>query len=95
MAGTEDTIGKCVKCVEDRFGKCKFNKHTCTNCVVGCTKDEDGNVTLDQDEYIKHLRPIRHPESTRADADAQAPKMVADMFVGLRGALAYALITQA
>eukprot|EP00959_Pyramimonas_sp_CCMP1952_P222810 4658018-Pyramimonas_sp.AAC.1 len=56
--------------------------------------DEDGNVTLDQDEYMKQLHPIQHAELTGADADAQATKMVADMFVSLRGALACALFTQ-
>eukprot|EP00959_Pyramimonas_sp_CCMP1952_P314785 6589438-Pyramimonas_sp.AAC.1 len=56
MAGTGDTIGKHVMSnVEDIFGKCKLNKLTCTNCAVRYTKDEDGNVTLDQDEYIKQL----------------------------------------
>eukprot|EP00959_Pyramimonas_sp_CCMP1952_P091721 1920069-Pyramimonas_sp.AAC.1 len=94
MAGTEDTMDKYVKCVEDAFVKCKLNKRTCTNCAVRYTKDEDGNVTLDQDEYIKQLRPIQLPELTGAKADAPATKMVADMFVSLRGALAYALITQ-
>eukprot|EP00959_Pyramimonas_sp_CCMP1952_P352558 7386521-Pyramimonas_sp.AAC.1 len=50
MAGTEGTIDKYIKCVGDTFGKCKLNKHTYTNCAVRYTKDEDGNVTLDQDE---------------------------------------------
>eukprot|EP00959_Pyramimonas_sp_CCMP1952_P463709 9485399-Pyramimonas_sp.AAC.1 len=36
---------------------------------------------------------MQHPDCTGADADAKASKMVADMFVSLRGALAYALIT--
>eukprot|EP00959_Pyramimonas_sp_CCMP1952_P236514 4942686-Pyramimonas_sp.AAC.1 len=45
-------------------------------------------------EYIKQLRPIQHPELTGADAGAQASKMVADMCVSLRGALAHALSTQ-
>eukprot|EP00959_Pyramimonas_sp_CCMP1952_P204549 4277177-Pyramimonas_sp.AAC.1 len=58
------------------------------------TQDGDGNATLDQDEYIKQLRPIELPELTGAGADAKASKMVADMFVSLRGALAYALIAQ-
>eukprot|EP00959_Pyramimonas_sp_CCMP1952_P236382 4939865-Pyramimonas_sp.AAC.1 len=71
MAGTEDTIDKCVK------------------------RGEDGSVILDPDEYIKQLRPVQHPELPGADADVQAFKMVADMFVSLRGALAHALITQA
>eukprot|EP00959_Pyramimonas_sp_CCMP1952_P193676 4049938-Pyramimonas_sp.AAC.1 len=94
MAGAKDTIDKCVKCVEDTFGKCKLTKHTCTNCAVRYAKDEGGNVNLDQDEYIKQFRLIQHPELIGADADAQASKMVACMFVSLRGALAYALITQ-
>eukprot|EP00959_Pyramimonas_sp_CCMP1952_P266211 5565703-Pyramimonas_sp.AAC.1 len=47
------------------------------------------------DAYIRQLRPMQHPELTGADAGAQATKMVADMFVSLRGALAYAPITQA
>eukprot|EP00959_Pyramimonas_sp_CCMP1952_P142772 2989096-Pyramimonas_sp.AAC.1 len=78
MASSEDTIAKYAKCVVETFGKCKLNKHTCTNRAVRRTKDEVGNVTLDQDEYIKQLRPIQHPKLTGADADAQASKMVAD-----------------
>eukprot|EP00959_Pyramimonas_sp_CCMP1952_P395913 8295643-Pyramimonas_sp.AAC.1 len=78
VAGTEDTIGKHVKSVEDTFGKCNLNKHTCTNCAAMYSKDEDGNVNLDQDGYIKQLRPIQHPDLTGADADAEASKMVAD-----------------
>eukprot|EP00959_Pyramimonas_sp_CCMP1952_P243143 5082563-Pyramimonas_sp.AAC.1 len=74
MAGTEDTIDKHVKCVD----------------VLGYTKYDDGNVTLDQDEYFKQLRPIQHPELTSADADAQTTRTVADMFVSLRSALAHA-----
>eukprot|EP00959_Pyramimonas_sp_CCMP1952_P336094 7037599-Pyramimonas_sp.AAC.1 len=94
MAGTEGTIDKCVKCVEDTFGKCKLNKRTCTTCAVRYAKDEDGSVILDQAECIEQFRPIQHSELTGADADAQASKMVADMFVSLRGAVSYALVTQ-
>eukprot|EP00959_Pyramimonas_sp_CCMP1952_P242450 5067723-Pyramimonas_sp.AAC.1 len=94
MAATEDTIDKCVKFVEEIFGKCKLNKHTCTNCAVRYTKDVDGNVSLDQDEYIQQLRPIRRPELTGEDAGAKASKVVADVFASLRVALAHALITQ-
>eukprot|EP00959_Pyramimonas_sp_CCMP1952_P353696 7410433-Pyramimonas_sp.AAC.1 len=94
MASTEGTIDKSVNCVVDTFGKCKLNKHTYTNSAVIYIKDEDGNVTLNQYEYIKQLRLIQHPELTGADAGAQSAKMVACMFVSLRGALACALITQ-
>eukprot|EP00959_Pyramimonas_sp_CCMP1952_P224486 4694001-Pyramimonas_sp.AAC.1 len=68
------------------LGKCKLNKHTYTNCVARHAKDGGGNVTSDQDEHIKQLRPIQHPELTVADADAKASNMVADMFFSLRGA---------
>eukprot|EP00959_Pyramimonas_sp_CCMP1952_P319098 6676670-Pyramimonas_sp.AAC.1 len=78
MAGTEDAIDKCAKCVDGTSGKCQLNKHASTNCAARLTKDADGNVTLDQDEYIKQLSPIQHPEFTGADADAEASKMVAD-----------------
>eukprot|EP00959_Pyramimonas_sp_CCMP1952_P465052 9487633-Pyramimonas_sp.AAC.1 len=82
MTGTEDTIDNGVKRVENTFGKCKLIRHTCTNCVVTYTKDEDGN-----------LRPIQHPELSSADADAEEFTMVADMFAGRRGARAHASIT--
>eukprot|EP00959_Pyramimonas_sp_CCMP1952_P229508 4798548-Pyramimonas_sp.AAC.2 len=73
MAGTEDTIDMCVQRVEDTFGKCKRNKHTCTNCAVRHTENEEGDATVDPNEYIKQLRPAQHPELTGADADAQTP----------------------
>eukprot|EP00959_Pyramimonas_sp_CCMP1952_P114843 2400905-Pyramimonas_sp.AAC.1 len=83
MAGTEGAIGKCFECAEDTPGKAQTQQHTYTNCDVVCTKDGGDN-----------LRPAQHPELTGADADAKTSKMIADMFVSLRGALARALITQ-
>ena len=58
MTGMEEHIDTYIKCVEDTFGKCKLNKHTYPNCAVRYTKDSNGNVALDQDDYIKQLRPI-------------------------------------
>ncbi len=50
---------------------------------------------MDQDEYIKTMRPIVSPELTGAPAEQEATKLVADQFVSLRGALAYTILTQA
>ena len=50
---------------------------------------------LDQDEYIKTMRPIVHPDLTGSKPEDLATKPVNDQFVSLRGALAYATITQA
>eukprot|EP00959_Pyramimonas_sp_CCMP1952_P021290 449042-Pyramimonas_sp.AAC.1 len=67
---------------------------TLSACAARCTTDGGGNATHDQNEYVKQLRPIQHPELTDADDDAKASNMAAGMYVSLRGALAYALITQ-
>eukprot|EP00959_Pyramimonas_sp_CCMP1952_P384584 8060214-Pyramimonas_sp.AAC.1 len=67
-----------VQRVENVFGKCKLNKHSYTNCAVRCTKNEQGDVIMDQDEHIKQQRPITHPELTGAAADAKATTLIAD-----------------
>eukprot|EP00959_Pyramimonas_sp_CCMP1952_P224361 4691538-Pyramimonas_sp.AAC.2 len=36
VAGTEDTIDKCVKCVEDMLGNCAFNAHIFQRCCEIC-----------------------------------------------------------
>ena len=94
MAGEEDTIDKYVKAVEGTFGTCKLNRHSYTNCAVRYTKTEDGHAHSYQDGCIKQLRPIQHPELTGMNAEAKAINTATDMFVSLRGALAYSLITQ-
>eukprot|EP00959_Pyramimonas_sp_CCMP1952_P004639 97241-Pyramimonas_sp.AAC.1 len=66
MAGVEETIDKCVKCVEGAFGACKLNGHSCANCAARCSETGGGRVQLDQ------LRPMQHPELTGAVAEEQA-----------------------
>ena len=56
---------------------------------------DNGDVVLDQDGYIATLRPIMTPELTGTPPEHEATKNVADMFVSLRGALAYTTLTQA
>lgn len=57
------------------------------------TKDHD--VIMDQHEYIETLRPIVSNELTGKAAEHEATKAVSDLFVSLRGALAYTTLTQA
>eukprot|EP00959_Pyramimonas_sp_CCMP1952_P219421 4587633-Pyramimonas_sp.AAC.1 len=94
MTGLKKNVDDDVQRVEKVFGKYKLDKHYYTNCAIRYTKNEQGDVIMDQDEYIKQLRPITHPELTGAATDAKATKLIADMFVSLRGAFAYAIITQ-
>ena len=95
MAGQEKEIDNYTAEVEKVFGKCKLNKKTFTNCGVKYAQLDNGDVTMDQDDYIKTLRPIMTPELTGAAAEQDATKLVTDMFVSLRGALAYTILTQA
>jgi len=95
MAGTEPLIDAYHAEVEKVFGSCKINKHQFTNCGVRYTMQDNHDVVMDQDVYIATMRPVVHRELTGAAAEREATKAVADMFVSLRGALAYTTLTQA
>ena len=64
MTGIETDIDQYIASVESVFGKCKVTKHQYTNCGVRHTKHKHGDVTMDQHEYIKTLRPIVSHELT-------------------------------
>ena len=66
--------------MEDTFGPCKLHKQTFTNCGVRHTKLENGDVTLDQDEYIDTLRPIVSDELTGRSPNDEATVKVASLF---------------
>ena len=95
MTGTDSGINEYIKLVEATFGTCKVNRHNFTCVGVRFQKTDDGDVILDQDAYIKTMRPIIHADLTGADPETEATKPVQDMFVSLRGALAYTALTQA
>ena len=52
-------------------------------------------MTTDRDECIKTVRPIVSSELTGAPAETEATKTVTNLFVSLRGALAYTALAQA
>jgi hypothetical protein len=95
MTGTEVKIDHYRAEVEKVFGPCKLEKHSFTNCGVRSTMQDNHDVQLDQDEYIDTLRPIVSSELTGAAPEKDATKYVSDLFVSLRGALAYTTLTQA
>ena len=94
MAGTEAKIDEYALWIEQEFDKCKLSKRQYTNCGVQSTLLDNHDVTQDQDAYIDTLRPIVSNELTGAPAERDATKVVSDMFVSLRGALAYTAMTQ-
>ena len=94
LTGQESLVDDYVKMVEKVFGECKVSKHSFTCVGVRHQKLENGDISLDQDEYIKTMRPIVSPELIGAPPDAKATKHVSDQFGSLRGALAYTALTQ-
>jgi len=94
MTGDEGHVDHYITDVEKVFGKCKVTKHQFTNCGVRYTKRKHGDVAMDQDEYIKTLRPIVSHELTGKPPAETATKLVCDQFVSLRGAVAYTVLTQ-
>ena len=95
MAGTEKDIDEYTRLVEKEIGKCKLTKHQFTNCGVRYTMNSNHDVICDQDEYINTFRLIVHPELTGQAAEREATKTITDLFVSLRGAIAYTVRTQA
>ena len=93
FTGLGGRVDECVQEIEDSSGKCKVKKDAVAKCAVRYSTDPDGCVTLDQEEYVKRLRPIARPEFTGSTAKSEATESVTDMSISLRGAPAYAALT--
>ena len=49
---------------------------------------------MDHDKYIKQVRRITHPELAGASPETESTKLITDMLVSLKSALAYTALTQ-
>ena len=94
IAGQKHHVERLIAHIEKVFGKMKGDYNDFTNCGVHQSRSADGTVTLDQDEYINALIPIRHVDLVKAKAHLPATGDLPDLFVSLLGAAAYALLTQ-
>ena len=84
--------------LEKEFGKLGYHENDFTNTGVHhrlFTEGPDkGSVCMDQDSYIKALKPIVHPDLVGAKAETPASPALGALYWSLLGALAYCLITQ-
>jgi len=94
LGGPTRNIDYYMSIVEKTFGKLTVKRRQFTNCGVRHTQEQNGSITLDQDEYLKALKPIVHRDLTGADPEAPATPELVSLFWSLLGALAYSLITQ-
>jgi len=94
LGGPTKNIDYYMSIVEKTFGKLTVKRRQFTNCGVRHTQEQNGTITLDQDEYLKALKPIVHSDLTGADPESPATPDLVALFWSLLGALAYSLITQ-
>ena len=69
IAGQKHHVERLIAHIEKVFGKMKRDYNDFTNCGAHQSRSADGTVTLDQDEYIDALIPIRHVDPVKAKAD--------------------------
>ena len=94
IAGQKHHVERLIAHIEKIFGNMKGDYDDFTNCGVHQRRSADGTVTLDQDENVDALIPIRHVDLVKANADELARGQFPDLFVSLLGAVACALLAQ-
>ncbi len=82
-----------MKELEHALGKLTVYKNDFTNCGVHHKRHSDGSITLDQDEYIKTLIPIKHPDLSNAPSTPASEELLL-LYRSLLGAVSYVQLTQ-
>ena len=83
IAGQKQHVDGLISHIESVFGKMKGDYDDFTNCGVHQHRSADGTVTLDQDEYINGLIPIKHVDLVKTKAEQPAEGPLPDLFVSL------------
>ena len=79
--------------LEQVFGKLTVTRNEFTNCGVHHKRHSDGSITLDQDEYIKALIPIKHKDLSLSPSTPASDELLS-LYRSLLGAVAYTQLTQ-
>jgi len=93
VTGETHEVNLLMSELENVFGKLTVTKNEFTNCGVHHKKHHDGTITLDQDDYIKALIPIKHRELSN-DPSTPASEELLSLYRSLLGAVAYTQLTQ-
>jgi hypothetical protein len=93
VTGEPYEVNLLMKELERVFGKLTVTKDEFTNCGVHQKRHSDGSITLDQDEYIKALIPIKHKELSDAPSTPASEELLS-LYRSLLGAVAYTQLTQ-
>jgi hypothetical protein len=76
------------------FGETRLEWDNFTNCGIRHIRDPDGNVTLDQIEYINAIQPVVHTDLQTLSSEADASAALIELFMSIVGAAAFGLLTR-
>ena len=94
LTGRRDAILQVIQELQKVFGDLKVDWNEFTNCGVRHVQDPNTKeVTLDQHDYIKNMRPICHPQ-LKSNPDEDATPELHQLYMSLLGAVAYASQTR-
>ena len=71
IGGSRATVQAVIAPLERAFGKLTYHEQDFTNVGVHHKVHPDGSVELDQDEYIRALKPIVHPDLVGLSSEAE------------------------
>ena len=95
LAGERGIILKVLKLIQDTFGELKIEWHNFTNCGLRHIQDpQTFSITLDQEMYVQNIKPIIHDDLKGKSSDKDCSPELAQLFMSLLGAVAYALMTR-
>ena len=93
--GKKKVIEWVLQQIQEDFGELKIEWFTFTNCGLRHIQDPTTfSITLGQEGYIKNMKPIIHEDIKGFCSDTECTVKIIQLFMGLLGAVAYALTTR-
>ena len=95
LTGKKKVIEWVLQQIQEVFGELKIEWYSFTNCGLRHIQDPTTFlITLDQEEYIKNMKPIIHQDIKGLSSDTECSVEIIQLFMSLLGAVAYALMTR-
>ena len=95
LTGKKKVIERVLQQIQEVFGELKIEWFTFTTCGLRHIQDPTTFViTLGQEEYIKNMKLFIHQDIKGLSSDTECAVEVIQLFMGLLGAVAYALMTR-
>ena len=95
LTGKKKVIEWVLQQIQEVFGELKIEWYTFTNGGLRHIQDPTTFlITLDQEEFIKNMKPITHQDIQGLSSDTECTVETIQLFMSLLGAVAYALMAR-